>query len=1006
MKQLLILFLLASGVASAQTTPPGYTLINSRYKWIAGIFPDGLHVPASCGFPVSKAGVWAGDGQLMLDSCNNRLYVYSNGWRRVTDSAALAAKVDSVSTNGGGDSLIVFKNAARYAYKLPNGGGGTTTGLAPAYWRRKSLVQTVNGGPDQGNAYEPNVIYDNSPQILTTKDSVFKMWRTGGWTIPVIRYSESADGINWTDRYLPVVNGYSRAIVLKRSSTYYMFASVGVLGTQIDRLTSSDGITWTVTHTSIITPGGWCGNGVFNMHVLDESGTFNMLLEGRLTTYGLGYYTSADLGITWTQPVTNPVLQGLSQGGPWFAKVGSTYLLYCHSGKSTGILPSNIHKYTASTLAGPWTDHGIVMKRRELNEGPGDTSGTSLGQLADPYMIQVGSSVYGYVAVSSDGANIAGKQQIKLFTIPQTLAQLLTFDETDADDIGTFESSYAYPTRFNPTGQQLGRDSTLGIGSSDSTPWKFIYRGVQVGKITGDYQWLFGGSGYPLSNELARFNGVVTGTGFSVGRVPTASQFDILSNTTSFSGYNVDNTNTSATTSLFGYRAHNGTGTTFIGMTGTNYTTYGVLTNNIAGGYSSAAFAWNSEVLHKWGIGANENMRLTTTGLGINVASPGARLHTDGTVRHENTGASITDTTTYKPAVLDASGNLRRATNWYGAGGGGSSGITVGTTTITSGTSGRIAFNNAGVYGESSSFQWDNTNARLGIGTASPGYKIHIVTGDAGSQGIMLKNSSSASNTYTNFRFENDASAFGNFGITSSGYSTYGNITASAFGMYTTSPIFFTVDGTQPITFAVGSGASEDMRVHTNGNIGVGETAPSEKLHVTGNQRTSGSAYFATSSGSVGIGTTSPSARLHLPAGTASANTAPMKMPSGTLMTTPEANAIENSGSALFYTTAAGARGRVQSNFAVVISSGTATMDIDYTYYVFTGTTATFTLPAVAAANTHAVFNIKNAGTGTLTINSSAGGNDIYDAAAGSSLLIAPGSARQLVLANSLWYVY
>ena len=45
--------------------------------------------------------------------------------------------------------------------------------------------------------------------------------------------------------------------------------------------------------------------------------------------------------------------------------------------------------------------------------------------------------------------------------------------------------------------------------------------------------------------------------------------------------------------------------------------------------------------------------------------------------------------------------------------------------------------------------------------------------------------------------------------------------------------------------------------------------------------------------GNVGIGTTSPTAVLHLKAGTATANTAPLKLTSGTLNTTPEPGAVE-----------------------------------------------------------------------------------------------------------------
>lgn len=58
-------------------------------------------------------------------------------------------------------------------------------------------------------------------------------------------------------------------------------------------------------------------------------------------------------------------------------------------------------------------------------------------------------------------------------------------------------------------------------------------------------------------------------------------------------------------------------------------------------------------------------------------------------------------------------------------------------------------------------------------------------------------------------------------------------------------------------------------------------------------------------SGNIGIGTiTTPTARLHLPAQTASAGTAPIKLVSGTPMTTPEAWAIEMATNRLLWTNA------------------------------------------------------------------------------------------------------
>lgn len=54
-------------------------------------------------------------------------------------------------------------------------------------------------------------------------------------------------------------------------------------------------------------------------------------------------------------------------------------------------------------------------------------------------------------------------------------------------------------------------------------------------------------------------------------------------------------------------------------------------------------------------------------------------------------------------------------------------GLTVGSTAIASGTVGRVLFEGTGnVLQESANLFWDNTNARLGIGTASPAYALHV----------------------------------------------------------------------------------------------------------------------------------------------------------------------------------------------------------------------------------------------------------------------------------------
>jgi len=63
-----------------------------------------------------------------------------------------------------------------------------------------------------------------------------------------------------------------------------------------------------------------------------------------------------------------------------------------------------------------------------------------------------------------------------------------------------------------------------------------------------------------------------------------------------------------------------------------------------------------------------------------------------------------------------------------------------------------------------------------------------------------------------------------------------------------------------------------------------------------------------TSDGKVGIGLTTPTARLQLPSGSIAATTAPLKLTSGSLMTTPEAGAIEYDGTNLYFTDDTGTR--------------------------------------------------------------------------------------------------
>ena len=117
----------------------------------------------------------------------------------------------------------------------------------------------------------------------------------------------------------------------------------------------------------------------------------------------------------------------------------------------------------------------------------------------------------------------------------------------------------------------------------------------------------------------------------------------------------------------------------------------------------------------------------------------------------------------------------------------------------------------------------------------------------------------------------------------------------------------------------------------------------------------------------------------------------------GTLLVTPEDGVIEYdpSGANLYQTNSTAVRGTVEVNRVQTSSAGTLTLATTYTDYVFTGTTTTWTLPAVAGTANN-VFWIKNRGSGSITLGTAAAANEIYDASATNTLTITAGSSLML----------
>jgi hypothetical protein len=220
-----------------------------------------------------------------------------------------------------------------------------------------------------------------------------------------------------------------------------------------------------------------------------------------------------------------------------------------------------------------------------------------------------------------------------------------------------------------------------------------------------------------------------------------------------------------------------------------------------------------------------------------------------------------------------------------GSGSGSSSSIVVGSTVISSGTTGRIPFNNSGLYGESANFFWDNSNSRLGLGGIAPNYNFSIMR--------------NAPNTFVGMQISNNSSG-----------------TAGSDGLLIGigSDNNARVETQDANSIIISSNSTGRLQVGTSGtqffgtlsNLSVGSINTGAIFQVNGNSSTSGLGFFqlrnnggtpvlcANENGKVFINLNSVgTAQFHIGAGSTAANTAPIKINSGPLMATPESGTIE-----------------------------------------------------------------------------------------------------------------
>jgi cytoskeletal protein CcmA (bactofilin family) len=261
-----------------------------------------------------------------------------------------------------------------------------------------------------------------------------------------------------------------------------------------------------------------------------------------------------------------------------------------------------------------------------------------------------------------------------------------------------------------------------------------------------------------------------------------------------------------------------------------------------ADGYGATAFqagsaSINLRAAQTWtdlASGSYINFFTTTNGQ----TSPAERLRISDS---GNVGIGTTTPTTFK---LEVAGNIGpEADNTRDLGSSGRRWANVyatniqGAITPTGFTQGSVTFAGTGgtLNQDNGNFFWDDTNNRLGIGTNAPTQIFHVIAPTASTAALFQINSTgsqSAIRLYnTDTTDNNTANIF--FSSDTSGAGASAEIAlAQIRGIFTTHD-HATRSGAIAIhTVNAGGASTERLRVASDGNVGIGTTAPGNKLSV------------------------------------------------------------------------------------------------------------------------------------------------------------------------------
>lgn len=290
------------------------------------------------------------------------------------------------------------------------------------------------------------IMVDTNPKIFTNRTHVFKQWYQAGTPLnqQTMGYAESMNGINWTDYSGNPLTGVGYGVtgsVVKYEGTYYMFRTDT---TAMDILTSTDGLSWSLSNDNIIVKNAtWGAASMWYEHVWKEGSTWYMIYSEWSASHvaSNGLATAPSITGPWTEYSRNPVVangNGVAALPSEIYKDGKGYYWLYIGCSDEGTLqsyrsygaryrsnnPNDLTSWSRNPATSIYEGNGIT----ETPENAHRQAGFGI-----PVRYNNTTYIYGNYAVKNWQGNYVGDTHLGVITTPLTLEQIITTDERFPD---------------------------------------------------------------------------------------------------------------------------------------------------------------------------------------------------------------------------------------------------------------------------------------------------------------------------------------------------------------------------------------------------------------------------------------------------------------------------------------------------------------------------------------------------------------------------------------------